>query len=171
MSLSSIRSSYCNIPASIEARIGRNLHLQHNHPIEIVKRKILNYLNSSQTYTVFEDLSPFVSVEDNFDKLLIPPDHSARGKTDTYYINETTVLRTHTSAHQNQLLAQGHTSFIVIGDVYRKDEVDRCHFPVFHQLELLSIIDENKDPQTELTSLLSGLIEHLFPKCQVLFQA
>ena len=125
------KTDFCNIPKSIEEKIGKNLHKQHNHPIEIVKKKILDYFKSLEDYKfdIFEDLLPFVSVEDNFDKLLIPKDHVARSKSDTYYINESTVLRTHTSAHQNELLAKGYKSFLVIGDVYRKDEINMTHYP------------------------------------------
>ena len=45
------------------------------------------------------------------------------------------VLRTHTSAHQSTLLASGRDAFLCSGDVYRRDEVDRSHYPVFHQME------------------------------------
>jgi phenylalanyl-tRNA synthetase alpha chain len=64
-------------------------------------------------------LSPIVSVESNFDSLLIPQDHVSRSKSDTYYLNKETVLRCHTSAHQTFLLKQGFNRFLVTGDVYR----------------------------------------------------
>jgi phenylalanyl-tRNA synthetase alpha chain len=131
------RTEYSNIGPSIEAKIGRNLHNKKNHPIEIIKRKIYEYFNELDGYDFakFDDLPPYVNVSDNFDKLLIPKDHPARSRSDTYYINKDTVLRTQTSAHQNELLAQGHQNFLVTGDVYRKDEIDKSHYPVFHQME------------------------------------
>ena len=56
--------------------------------------------------------------------------------SDTYYINfPTTVLRTHTSAHQTPLLKAGETKFLVTGPVARKDEVNKTHSSVFHQME------------------------------------
>jgi len=108
-------------------------------------------------------MSPFVSATDNFDKLLIPVNHPARSKSDTYYVNENTVLRTHTSAHQNELLAVGHTNFLVIGDVYRKDEIDRSHYPVFHQIEGMAKVPTGTNAKDELLRILNGLVEHLFP--------
>jgi phenylalanyl-tRNA synthetase alpha chain len=163
------KSEYCNIPSSIENKLNMKLHNQKNHPIEIMKNHIYDYFSKLNDYEfkTFDDLSPIVSVEDNFDKLLILPDHSSRRKSDTYYINEQQVLRTHTSAHQNELLKQGYTSFLVTGDVYRKDEIDSRHYPIFHQMEMLTIVNVN--PEEELKRILSGLIEHLFPTCEYRF--
>lgn len=165
------KTSFSNIPKSIEEKIGRNLHQFPNHPIEIIKKHILSFFSIHPKYkfNVFEDFGPVVNVEDNFDKLLIPSDHLARSKSDTYYVNENEILRTHTSAHQNMLLAKGHTSFIVIGDVYRKDEIDSHHYPIFHQMELLTIIDNELDAVAELKDLLSEFIEYLFPNCMYRF--
>ena len=102
------KTDYSNIPASIEGKIGKCLHNQKNHPIEIIKNKLYEFFDElskegDYNFKKYDNLPPFVSIDDNFDKLLIPKDHPARGKSDTYYVNENTVLRTHTSAHQNQL--------------------------------------------------------------------
>lgn len=169
--LNTIKNTYSNIPESIANKLDRNLHNQKNHPIEIIKNKIYKHLKGLTKYNFqfFDNISPIVSVSDNFDKLLIPKDHPARSKSDTYYINETTVLRTHTSAHQNELLNNGITSFVVTGDVYRKDEINATHYPVFHQMELLSVLDETDNAETELKELLSGLVQHLFPGCNYRF--
>jgi tRNA synthetases class II core domain (F) len=43
--------------------------------------------------------------------------------------------RCHTSAHQAEILRQGETRFLITGDVYRRDSVDKTHYPVFHQME------------------------------------
>ena len=162
------RNDYSNIPPSIEAKIGRNLHLQKNHPVEIMKRKLFDYFKTLDGYDFdyFDNLSPFVSIENNFDKLLISKDHPARSKSDTYYINENTVLRTHTSAHQNDHLAEGLENFLVVGDVYRKDEIDKSHYPVFHQMEGVGKVPEGVNPKKELFNVLNGLVEYLFPGCK-----
>lgn len=166
-----VKTAYSNIPKSVEEKIGRKLFQLPNHPIEIIKKHILFFFSNHKKYrfSVFENLSPVVNVGDNFDKLLIPKDHPARSKSDTYYVNENQVLRTHTSAHQNELLAQGYTSFIVVGDVYRKDEIDAHHYPVFHQMELLTLVDDNTDSVAELQQLLGELIEYLFSGCEYRF--
>uniref|UniRef100_A0A914RG33 Phenylalanyl-tRNA synthetase domain-containing protein n=1 Tax=Parascaris equorum TaxID=6256 RepID=A0A914RG33_PAREQ len=67
--------------------------------------------------------------------LLTPVDHISRRPTDTYYVNKDYCLRAHTSAHQHHLIKQGVDSFLVIGDVYRRDEINRTHYPSFHQIE------------------------------------
>jgi phenylalanyl-tRNA synthetase alpha chain len=162
------KTNYSNIPKSIEAKIGRNLHNQLNHPLEIIKKYIYKYFDSLEGYnfTKFDNLEPYVTVEDNFDKLLIPKDHPARSKSDTYYINEKLVLRTQTSAHQNDHLTEGIDSFLVTGDVYRKDEIDRSHYPIFHQMEGVIKVYDEVEPKYELLRILSGLVEHLFPGCE-----
>lgn len=70
----------------------------------------------------------------NFDEVLVPADHISRSYNDTYYVDSQTVLRCHTSAHQAELLRNGHTHFLVTGDVYRRDSIDSTHYPVFHQV-------------------------------------
>ena len=60
-----------------------------------------------------------------FDDLRIPPDHPGRQPSDTYYLMDTTLLRTHTSAHQSEHLKAGHKAPLCTGDVYRRDEIDR----------------------------------------------
>jgi phenylalanyl-tRNA synthetase alpha chain len=160
-----------NVPQSIKAKIGMNLHNKQNHPIQIVKENIYKYFRQLKThkFEMFDDLPPYVTVENNFDKLLIPKNHPARQPTDTFYVNETTVLRTHTSAHQNELLEKGHRSFLVTGDVYRKDEIDKSHYPVFTQMEGLHIVEDGEDAEAQLKKILSGLVEHLFPNCEYRF--
>jgi phenylalanyl-tRNA synthetase alpha chain len=153
-----------NITPSIQEKIGRNLHNLKNHPIEIIKRKIYDYFGES--FSKFDNLEPKVNVSENFDKLLIPSDHPARAASDTYYFDENNVLRTHTSAHQNELLNNGYKSFLVTGDVYRKDEIDSCHYPVFHQMEGVHVFENGEDAQKEFLKVLDGLVNHLFPGCE-----
>ena len=76
----------------------------------------------------------------NFDDVLVPADHVSRSYNDTYYVDSQTVLRCHTSAHQAELLRDGHTHFLVTGDVYRRDSIDSTHYPVFHQVTLFCYI-------------------------------
>ena len=117
----------------------------------------------------YSDLSPTVNVDANFDRLLIPTEHPARSKSDTYYLCETELLRTHTSAHQAELLESGESSFLVLGDVYRKDEIDRSHYPVFHQIEGVHVFDieQNEEKIVEdLIDTLTGVCNALFPNCE-----
>jgi phenylalanyl-tRNA synthetase alpha subunit len=113
----------CNIPESIASRVGTNLHLQQNHPLNTIKTKIEDYWqqrsSNNAEFVTRDNFKPVVPIDDNFDSLLIPTDHVSRSKSDTYYINKQTVLRTHTSAHQTALLKEGVDRFLVTGDVYR----------------------------------------------------
>ena len=171
MDLSLLKSEFSNVPKSIEEKIGRNLHLQENHPVCIIKNRIYDYFKSLEGYTfnIHDNFNPIVNVAENFDKLRIPPDHPARSKSDTYYVSEELVLRTQTSSHQNELFAKGVTNYLVTGDVYRKDEIDHSHYPVFHQMEGVAAVPEGHDPVKELKKVLSGLVEHLFPGCEYRF--
>lgn len=151
-----------NITDNIRSKIGRRLHLQKNHPLEIVKSKIYNYFGSE--FIVFDDLSEIVSVKNNFDLLLIPEDHPSRKMTDSYYENESTVLRTHTSAHQVELMSRGITKFLVTGPCYRRDEIDSTHYPIFHQMEGIKILPRSTaETEKDLLNTLTGLVKHLFP--------
>jgi len=87
--------------------------------------------------------------EHNFDGLNIPADHSARGSSDTFYFDRhpDLLLRTHTSPVQVRTLKRvaphleqmGGVRFLAPGRVYRKDEIDPTHSPMFHQVEGLLI--------------------------------
>lgn len=84
---------------------------------------------------MFKGFSPYVSVKECFDDLDIPVDHVSRRITDTYYHSKDVCLRPHTSVHQIPIMKQGNNFFCVVGDVYRKDTVDKTHYPCFHQME------------------------------------
>ena len=79
----------------------------------------------------------------NFEALNIPAHHPARAMHDTFYIDDTTVLRTHTSPVQVRVMENSEPPLRVIcpGRVYRRDS-DLTHTPMFHQVEGL-LIDEN----------------------------
>lgn len=153
-----------NVPKTIEQKRNAGLHKKRSHPICIIKELIYDYFGDG--FYKFDDLDPVVSVKDNFDDLLIPEDHPSRLMTDTYYVDENMVLRTHTTAHQNKLLQDGFEQFLITGDVFRKDTIDKTHFPVFHQMEGLKVVNEDEDPVDELKKMISGLVEWLFPSCE-----
>ncbi|AQZ14256.1 MSF1 (YPR047W) [Zygosaccharomyces parabailii] len=131
-----------NVTQSIIDLTGRSLHLQKCHPVGILREAIETRLNSTDSaFKIYNQFEPVVSVYDNFDSLGFPMDHPGRSKSDTYYINSDTLLRTHTSAHETECFSQIHqgketkSGFLISADVYRRDEIDRTHYPVFHQME------------------------------------
>ncbi len=96
----------------------------------------------------------------NFDALNIGPDHPARGTTDTLFvepIENHIVLRTHTSPVQvRSMLDRPLPIYIACpGTVYRADEFDATHVPVFHQIEGLCV-----DKGISLANL-KGTLDHL----------
>jgi len=130
-----------NTPASILSAIPKRLHLQPDHPLSITRQLIESRFTG---YKYHNELFPVVSVKQNFDVLEFPPDHPGRSRTDTYYINKETVLRTHTSAHQADIFHANESSgYLISADVYRRDAVDRSHYPVFHQMEGAKSWDRN----------------------------
>ncbi|RHY36105.1 hypothetical protein DYB26_006049, partial [Aphanomyces astaci] len=178
--------AYNNVSESIASKVGLNLHRQPNHPLNIIKTKIASYFDDlhAKGYVVnhprmqlFDNLSPVVSVEDCFDHMLIPKDHVSRRPTDTYYLNPSTLLRTHTSCHEVPLMKKGIRNFLVAGDVYRRDEIDASHYPVFHQMEGLRFFPELSQAvpyddrvaivQEHLKSTLEGMVESIFGKVEM----
>ena len=79
----------------------------------------------------------------NFEALNIPAHHPARAMHDTLYLDNGLLLRTHTSPVQIRVMAERSPPIRIIcpGRVYRKDELDASHSPMFHQVEGL-VVDE-----------------------------
>lgn len=77
----------------------------------------------------------------NFDALNHSVYHPARDPQDTFYINDSVLLRTQTSPMQVRAmeLQKPPVKVVVPGTVYRRDQVDATHSPVFHQLEGLYV--------------------------------
>lgn len=60
------------------------------------------------------------------------------------------MLRTHTSAHEVEMFRKGETKWLLTADVYRRDEIDASHYPVFHQVEGARIFDANASGMKEV---------------------
>jgi len=118
---------------------------------EIVKRVI-----AQPDFAGFDTIetSEIVPVDITFDLFDFAKDHPARSKSDTYYVDDTHILRTHTTimwyyylqdpdvkARMERGEAVGCFSF---GKVYRKDEIDRHHMNVFHQIDGWYLIPKDK---------------------------
>lgn len=136
------RDDMTNVTDKILSKVGCQLHNRPHHPLWLIKEHIKDHFYRSYIgrtgnplFSVHDNLSPVVTVEQNFDSLLIPPEHPSRKKGDNYYLNRTHMLRAHTSAHQKELVRSGLDRFLLAGDVYRRDEIDSNHYPVFHQME------------------------------------
>jgi phenylalanyl-tRNA synthetase alpha chain len=173
-----------NVTDAVFDKIGANLHRRPDHPIAIIKDAIYSYFDDAAAsagaagagraaFSKFDDLHPVVAATANFDEVLVPADHVSRSPNDTYYVDDATVLRCHTSAHQASTLRSGETAFLVTGDVYRRDSIDASHYPVFHQMEGVRVFEEAEWTaaglpdgtalaERELKAVLEGLAAHLF---------
>ena len=112
------------------------------HPMTQTYRQIRDAL-IGMGFTTF--YGPEVEYDDyNFTKLNLPLDHPARDMQDTFYINDRVVLRTHTSPCEARALMTIKPPFrlVIPGRVFRVDEVDASHSPVFMQMEGL-VVDKN----------------------------
>ena len=147
--------------------------------IDITERRKVNYLGHKhpllQTIKELEDL--FISmgfnvvtgpeietVENNFDMLNSPENHPSRDLSDTFYINDKLLLRTHTSPVQIRAMMKYNAPLKIIsaGRTFRFDDVDDTHSPMFHQLEGL-VVDENIS-MANLKYTLDIFIKELFGK-------
>jgi len=105
------------------------------HPMTQTYREIRNAL-VGMGFSMFD--GPEIELdENNFTLLNLPKDHPARDMQDTFYINDNVVLRTHTSPCEVRALTTLKPPFRLMmpGRVFRVDEVDASHSPVFFQIE------------------------------------
>ena len=109
------------------------------HPLELTIEKIKDIF-ISMGFSVEE--GPEVELDYyNFEALNIPKNHPARSEQDTFYINDSVVLRTQTSGVQIRVMEKQKPPIKMIspGKVYRADSVDATHSPIFHQMEGLVV--------------------------------
>ena len=111
------------------------------HPITQTMRRIERIFQAAGY-----DVASGPEVEDeyhNFEALNIPAHHPARAMHDTLYLDNGMLLRTHTSPVQVRVMEEEAPPIRIIcpGRVYRKDELDASHSPMFHQVEGL-VVDE-----------------------------
>jgi phenylalanyl-tRNA synthetase alpha chain len=140
---------------------GRNVEMGGLHPVTIT----LNRIQSLFAKNGFEvEVGP--EIEDdfhNFTALNIPEHHPARAMHDTFYFDESTVLRTHTSPVQIRTMENKKPPLRIIapGRVYRCDS-DITHTPMFHQVEGL-IVDKDAN-FAQLKGLLIDFLRAYFEK-------
>ena len=118
---------------------GEQLPVGHLHPITQVRR-IVEDSFLGLGYEIRDD--PEVeTAEYNFDKLAFAPTHSSRSPRDTFYFDETHLLRTETSPSQIHILEEKEPPIymVSIGRVYRRDAITATRYPIFHQFEGLAV--------------------------------
>ncbi len=137
-----------------------DLNMGHRHPNQVALEE-LERIFIGMGYEVVE--GPEVEYDYyNFEALNIPANHPAKDEQDTFYINSNVLLRTQTSSCQVHEMEKGRMPIRMIapGRVYRADEVDATHSPIFHQVEGL-VIDKNIT-FADLKGTLEQLAKELF---------
>lgn len=149
-----------------------DLSRKENSPIKFIIDKIVA-IPEFKDFDVIKT-PEIVSVRNNFDLLNAPEDHPSRKETDTYFLNKDYVLRTQTTVmwpfylQRSEVIKQlekaGEIGLLSFGKVYRKDEIDRSHFPIFHQIDGLYIckIKDKEIGMKELQDVLSMIAKNLY---------
>ncbi len=150
---------------------GKKTELGHKHPMYTALDEFKQiFLNMG--FEIFD--GPEVEQEDyNFTKLNTPADHPAREWSDTFYLTEDSriLLRTQTSPMQIRAMETHGVPIRMIspGRVYRKDEVDATHSPMFHQIEGL-VVDKGVT-MADLKGTLNAVIREIYgPETQTRFR-
>jgi len=140
---------------------------------ELVER-ILNIKRFSSFYKI--KVPEIVSAHESFDLFNFPKDHPARSASDTYYVDDEKILRTHTTIMwrywllepeiQKRIKMKEGIGALSYGKVYRKDELDRNHMNVFHQMDGWYLSPKEKEVITidDLKEVLIEIAQIIFGK-------
>ena len=154
-----------------------DLTKKENSPVKILFDQIIN-LPRFKDFDLIE-FPKIISTQNDFDLLNTPKDHLSRRETDTYYVTDNYVLRTQTTAMWSfylkdpevlaRLKKEGEIKVLAPGIVFRKDEIDRSHYPAFHQIDGLLICKKDKKiiTQEDLKDVQIDLAKGIFgPKVE-----
>ncbi len=141
--------------------VKHNIQLGASHPlIKLYKKMERLFLNMG--FSVVQ--GPEVELDkNNFEKLNMPAHHPARDMQDTFYISSpTTLLRSHTSCVQIRSMEKSKPPIQIIspGTVYRVDDIDPQHTPMFYQVEGLMIGEDISF--ANLKMILTTLLKEVF---------
>lgn len=155
---------------------GRVPQLGYRHPLSLVRDEVIEIF-TRLGYQVLEG----PEIEDdyhNFEALNMPEEHPARDMHDTLYLQEPlklgngplSLLRTHTSAMQIRHMEQNAppVRLVAIGPVYRKDNLDLTHTPMFHQVE--GLVVGKGITLADLKGTLSAMARALFGSAELRFR-
>lgn len=149
-----------------------DLTKKENSPVKILFDQIIS-LPIFKDFDIVE-FPRIVTVEQCFDLLNAPQNHPSRKETDTYYLDKEHILRTQTTAFWSfylrdpevlkRLERDGEIKALAPGIVFRKDEIDRSHYPAFHQIDGLLICKKEKKiiKQDDLKKVQIDLAESIF---------
>ncbi len=151
-----------------------DLSRKNGSPLKEMADRIVN-LPDFESFDIIQ-IPEIVPASISFDLFDFAPDHPARSKSDTYYVDESNILRTHTTVMWYYYLAQEEikkriannqaVGSLCFGKVYRKDEIDRRHMNIFHQMDGWYLVPKSEKIITEedLKSVLSSIAKAVFGK-------
>ncbi|MSU44687.1 hypothetical protein EXS45_00685 [Candidatus Nomurabacteria bacterium] len=139
-------------------------------------KEIVNRASKTESLKGFDviEIPEILPTNIMFDLFNMPPGHPARSKSDTYYVDDNNVLRTHDTVFwyyylndpeiKKRILSKEVLGAICYGKVYRKDEIDSRHMNVFHQFGGLYISPDDKKKITpdDLKNALSEIARSIF---------
>ena len=187
-----LHSTEYHIPLDDQEKVMRSLEARHDAEAERMKRYFaMPDLSRTPTSPLYEIITKAreIPVLKNFDNVVIPeivpadvsfdlfdfaPDHPARSKSDTYYADDTHILRTHDTVMwyyytqlpeiKEKIAQKKPLGVICYGKVYRKDEIDRKHMNIFHQFGGWYLAPADTMPLTidHLRDALSQIVKGLF---------
>ena len=143
-------------------------------PLHELIEHIVN-LEDFKNFDVIE-APEIVPVDIHFNLFNFPADHPARSKSDTYYVDEKHVLRTHTTVMwyyylmneeiKKRIAENEAVGSLSYGKVYRKDEIDKNHMNVFHQVDGWYLVprDQKIITITDLQNVLVKIVQAIFGK-------
>jgi len=140
---------------------------------ELVKR-----IREIKHFSDFDEIKvpEIVRADISFDLFNFPADHPARNRSDTYYVDDNHILRTHTTVMWYYYLNQESVKekiknklpigSLCYGKVYRKDEIDRNHMNIFHQIDGWYLSPKSKEIITidDLKTVLTEIAQAIFGK-------
>jgi len=139
------------------------------HPVLATMDKMIEYF-VSMNFSI--ETGPIVENDfNNFEALNLPKHHPARDMQDTFYMQDSMLLRTHTSSVQirTMLGSKPPIRMIAPGAVCRRD-YDLTHVPMFHQIEGLVVEEGDKVSFANLKSLLEDFLKYMFGDVKVRFR-
>ena len=141
-------------------------------PLHEIVQRVLTWPNF-KGFDVIQ-VPEIVPVSISFDPFDFPADHPARSRSDTYFVDDNNILRTHTTVmwyyylndeNVKKRMAAGEAlGAFSFGKVYRKDEIDRHHMNVFHQIDGCYLLPKVKKIITieDLKEALSNFAKAIF---------
>ncbi|HZZ99388.1 MAG TPA: hypothetical protein VFK07_01625 [Candidatus Paceibacterota bacterium] len=182
-----------NIESPEERKLKQELEQRHDAEAERMKRFLampdLSRTPGSPLHEIVErtlqvpgindldiiKIPEIISTHILFDLFNMPEGHPARSKSDTYYVDEENVLRTHDTVFwyyylndpriKEKIAKKEPVGAMCFGKVYRKDEIDRRHMNVFHQMGGLYLVADDGEREVtpdDLKETLSNIAKAIF---------